>query len=74
MKACASWATRGEADHASAPPAMMNLADVQDADLIADVIERSSEPEVSAAASMAAQRPFELAEVPDRGAQSTAPR
>ncbi|OPC78889.1 hypothetical protein B4N89_32715 [Embleya scabrispora] len=65
MKAFESGATRDEADHASALSAMMNLADVRDADLIANVIERSSEPEVLAAASMAAHRPFELAEVPN---------
>jgi hypothetical protein len=64
MKARESGAIRDDADYASALLAMTNLADAQDADLIADVIERSSEPEVLVTASMAAHRPFELAEVP----------
>ncbi|MFI0967580.1 hypothetical protein ACH4S8_40315 [Streptomyces sp. NPDC021080] len=65
MKARECGTVHDEADHASALMAMMNLADVQDADLIADVIERSPEPEVLAAASMAAHRPFEFAAVPE---------
>ncbi|WP_344659841.1 hypothetical protein [Catenulispora subtropica] len=65
MPAADSGAVRDEADHASALLAMTNLAEAQDADLIADVIERSSEPEVLANAAWAAGGPLEQADAPE---------
>jgi hypothetical protein len=65
MSARESGATADEADHASALLAIMNLAEPEDAGLIADVLDRSSEHEVLFAASYAAHRPLEQAQSPD---------
>jgi hypothetical protein len=64
MPARQSGADRDGADHASALWAMLNLAQSQDADLIADALEMAPNPDVLEAAAMAAERSLSQAGEP----------
>ncbi|MGI5231909.1 hypothetical protein [Actinoallomurus sp. CA-142502] len=65
LTAAESGAGRDGADHASALLAMTNLAQPEDAELIADVMERTTDPEVLSNASGAATKPLEQADTPN---------
>ncbi|MEV6970669.1 hypothetical protein AB0M47_36765 [Hamadaea sp. NPDC051192] len=65
LTAAESGARRDGADHASALLAMTNLAQPEDAELIADVMDRTTDPEVLSNATAAASKPLEQADKPN---------